>query len=89
MASKLRKHSKFLSYVLRHKPESIGIGLDNNGWVVISILLAASRSAGQDISEDLLTEIVDTVDYRTSLVLATLRAWWCFDIYDGGTVTVV
>jgi len=34
-----KKISKMLSYVLRHKPENIGITLDKNGWVDIDILL--------------------------------------------------
>ncbi|EFN4470857.1 RNA--NAD 2'-phosphotransferase, partial [Escherichia coli] len=28
----LAKTSKFLSFVLRHKPEAIGIVLDGEGW---------------------------------------------------------
>ena len=64
MSSKLTKYSKFLSYVLRHKPESIGIALDENGWVDVSVLLEASRAAAQDISSDLLREIVETNDKK-------------------------
>lgn len=64
MSSKLTKYSKFLSYVLRHKPESIGIALDENGWVDVSLLLEASRAAGQDISSDLLRVIVETNDKK-------------------------
>ena len=60
LSSNLTKHSKFLSYVLRHKPESIGITLDENGWVEVSSLLEASRAAGQNISVELLREIVET-----------------------------
>ena len=33
------KLSKFLSYVLRHKPEKIGISLDANGWTNVSDFL--------------------------------------------------
>ncbi len=32
--------SKFLSYVLRHKPEEIGLTLDAGGWAMIDDLLA-------------------------------------------------
>jgi putative RNA 2'-phosphotransferase len=35
------KISKFLSLVLRHKPEKIGIELDQNGWISIPDLLKA------------------------------------------------
>ena len=31
--------SKFLSYVLRHHPEEIGMELDENGWVPVDLLL--------------------------------------------------
>ncbi len=33
------KISKFLSYVLRHKPESIGLTLNNNGWASVAEIL--------------------------------------------------
>lgn len=35
----LNKTSKFLSYVLRHKPSAIGLQLDNFGWALISELI--------------------------------------------------
>jgi len=35
--------SKFLSPVLRHRPEVIGIKLDPNGWVDIDNLLVAMK----------------------------------------------
>ena len=31
--------SKFMSLILRHKPETVGITLDENGWVDIQRLL--------------------------------------------------
>lgn len=37
-----REISKFLSYVLRHKPETIGLTLDSQGWASVSELLAKS-----------------------------------------------
>jgi hypothetical protein len=39
--------SKQLSYVLRHRPDAIGIALDRAGWVGVDELLAAvARHAG-------------------------------------------
>ena len=35
--------SKFLSLILRHRPEQIGITLDKNGWVDIDILLTQAN----------------------------------------------
>ena len=64
MSSNLTKYRKFLSHVLRHKPESIGITLDENGWVEVSVLLEASNAAGQDLIEELLREVVETNDKK-------------------------
>ena len=52
--------SKFLSLVLRHKPEKIGILLDENGWADTSALLAGMNRSGRRISMDDLKEIVAT-----------------------------
>jgi len=35
-----KKISKYLSYILRHKPQSIGLKLDANGWANIDELIA-------------------------------------------------
>ena len=60
MNKALTKQSKFLSLVLRHKPETIGIELDDNGWASVEELLQASAKAGQHISKERLDEIVET-----------------------------
>ena len=41
-ANKLKEISKFLSYVLRHKPEAIGLSMDEEGWVSIDKILEKS-----------------------------------------------
>lgn len=56
--------SKFLSYVLRHRPNSIGITLDDNGWVDVDVLLAAAQRHGKNISRALLEEVVATNDKK-------------------------
>ncbi|MBA4601968.1 RNA 2'-phosphotransferase [Thermoactinomyces mirandus] len=58
------KHSKFLSKVLRHKPEIIGIQLDQNGWVNVKELLDACQKRGILIDRKTLERIVDTNDKR-------------------------
>lgn len=40
MGNELDSLSKFLSFILRHKPESIGITLDEHGWANVEELLA-------------------------------------------------
>ena len=39
----IKKLSKFLSLILRHKPETIGIKLDKNGWANISEILRGMK----------------------------------------------
>lgn len=42
--------SKFLSLVLRHRPEVMGVELDEQGWVAIDELLAACTAHGRALS---------------------------------------
>lgn len=56
--------SRFLSLVLRHKPETIGIKLDKNGWVLVTDLLEALDKAGKTITQEELKVIVDTNDKK-------------------------
>lgn len=56
------KTSKFLSLVLRHAPETIGLELDANGWVDVDELLAACSANGRRLSIDVLEEVVFTND---------------------------
>ena len=43
--------SRRLSYVLRHRPDSIGVTLDAAGWVAVDALLAALARAGMALTE--------------------------------------
>ena len=55
------KHiSKFLSLILRHKPETIGIELDNEGWVSVDELLEKLKLHGKPVSLEQLQEVVAT-----------------------------
>ncbi len=56
--------SKFLSFVLRHKPETIGLTLDPQGWASIDELLNKSDAAGTRFSRDDLQQIVETSDKK-------------------------
>ena len=62
METSLVKISKFLSLVLRHKPEQIRITLESNGWVYVDDLLNASEENGFPISKEILNEVVVTSD---------------------------
>lgn len=51
--------SKFLS-VLRHKPETIGITLDENGWTDVQQLIEQLNSHGMQIDREVLKHVVST-----------------------------
>lgn len=54
-----RDLSKFISLILRHKPEVIGISLDEHGWANVDELLAGIRQT-RPIDMEMLEEIVRT-----------------------------
>ena len=56
--------SKFLSYVLRHHPELIGITLNAQGWVGIEDLLAAAAAHNRPISTEQLQAVVANNDKK-------------------------
>lgn len=60
-----QKISRLLSKVLRHEPSLIGITLDNNGWVDISVLIKAIKEQGyRDFTINDLKEIVAENDKK-------------------------
>lgn len=59
----LKKTSKFLSFVLRHKPEAIGLTLDAEGWADVDDLLARADPA-LALDRALLEEVVATSDKK-------------------------
>ena len=60
MAKNLKSTSKFLSYVLRHHPEVIGLRLDAEGWADIDDLVRLSTAHGRALSKELITEVART-----------------------------
>jgi putative RNA 2'-phosphotransferase len=54
--------SKRLSYVLRHRPDSIGITLDAAGWVAVDALLTALAGSGTALTRAELERVVATND---------------------------
>lgn len=59
-----KRIGKFLSLVLRHSPETIGIELDENGWAFTNDLIEKCRKHNYNFSMDDLIEIVDTNDKK-------------------------
>ena len=53
----LKETSKFISLILRHQPEAIGITLDEHGWANVDELIAGIAKT-QKIDRDILEQIV-------------------------------
>ncbi|MGV9537344.1 RNA 2'-phosphotransferase [Streptosporangium sandarakinum] len=62
--SRMVRVSKYLAKHLRHRPERIGIELDEHGWVEIETLLAAAAGHGFPISRAELEQVVADNDKR-------------------------
>ena len=56
----LKKVSKYFSYLLRHKPDSIGLVLDDQGWASIDELI--SKTIDFKLSRELIDIVVETND---------------------------
>jgi len=54
--------SKLLSLILRHKPQTIGLSIDENGWAEIDELISKLNQHGHSCSKATLEEIVTTND---------------------------
>jgi putative RNA 2'-phosphotransferase len=50
--------------VLRHRPENIGLGLDQSGWASVEQLIEASRRRGFEFTLEELQNVVDNNDKK-------------------------
>lgn len=59
---RLERLSKFISMILRHKPEVIGITLDEHGWADVDELIKGINETGEEVefSKTTLEKIVKT-----------------------------
>lgn len=62
--SERARHSRFLSLVLRHRPDVAGLRLDAAGWVGVDELLAVLARSEHTLSRAELEEVVATNDKR-------------------------
>lgn len=56
--------SKFLSYVLRHQPEAVGLSLDKDGWAVITDLIICATQEGYILNSDIIQAVVINNDKK-------------------------
>lgn len=54
--------SKFLSYLLRHKPEALGLKLDKEGWANIDELLLKAKQNGRLLTKEDIFRVVKEND---------------------------
>ncbi len=75
--TKKKRMGKYLSLILRHSPEKIGLELDNAGWASVDELLSGLAQKGRRLSFEGLREIVETNDkqrYRFNADMTRIRA---------------
>lgn len=65
------KLSKFLSYVLRHEPKSIGITLDINGWVDVDVLIKKAAEHGTSFTLAELEDVVANNEKKRFTIVTT------------------
>ncbi|MGI0119731.1 RNA 2'-phosphotransferase [Zooshikella sp. RANM57] len=71
MEKQLKKVSKYLSFLLRHKPDSIGLILDEQGWASIDTLIELTTDV--ELNREIIEVVVETNDKQR------------FSISDDGT----
>lgn len=59
MNRRLTRVSKYLTFVLRHEPHSIGLELDKDGFADIGALVAAANASGKSIKLEQVHEVID------------------------------
>jgi putative RNA 2'-phosphotransferase len=64
MEDDLVKHSKFMSLILRHKPEKVGLTLGDGGWVNTFDLIKAMNDHNYPITLDTLITVVEDNDKK-------------------------
>ncbi|WP_157264120.1 RNA 2'-phosphotransferase [Azohydromonas aeria] len=64
MSGRLVEASKFLSFVLRHQPEAVGLVLDADGWGNVDELIAGTARQGKQLSHELIEQVVATNNKR-------------------------
>src|SRR5262245_12849640 len=64
MDADLVRVSKFLSLVLRHKPEEIGLTLDEQGWADVDELIRLAERSGRPLTRPVLDRVVAESDKK-------------------------
>ena len=58
MNKRLTKISKYLSFILRHEPESIGLKLDADRWANVEELVEKANASGKNFTQAQVEQVV-------------------------------
>jgi putative RNA 2'-phosphotransferase len=58
MNKRLTKISKYLTFILRHEPQSIGLKRDADGWCSVEELVTKANSSGKSITMEQVRAVV-------------------------------
>ena len=58
MNKRLTKISKYLSFILRHEPESIGLTLDADRWANVEELVEKANASGKNFTQAQVEQVV-------------------------------
>jgi putative RNA 2'-phosphotransferase len=64
MEKQIKHISKFMSLVLRHKPEEIGLELDEQGWAKVNELISKMNAKGLQVTTGIIEKVVETNDKK-------------------------
>lgn len=68
MSTQTDEVSKFLSFVLRHKPEAIGLVLEVEGWADIASLIQCAIQSGRSLDNEVIRKVVESSDKKRFLI---------------------
>ncbi|HBE67275.1 MAG TPA: RNA 2'-phosphotransferase [Planctomycetaceae bacterium] len=58
MNRRLTRISKYLTFILRHQPESIGLQLDADRWARVDELVRSANASGKSLTEAQVRDVV-------------------------------
>ncbi len=58
MNKRLTRISKYLTFILRHEPDSIGMKLDDEGYLNVESLVENANASGKSITIDQVRQVV-------------------------------
>ena len=68
MNRRLTKISKYLSFILRHHPESIGLKLDADRWAVLDDVITKANAHGKSITSEQVTNVVALNEHKIFVI---------------------